>query len=68
MATDFSPAAVRRALEARVAQIRAEVQAELARAGRAAHRSRISRALPRDPDDEHRLTADDLGVGRFGRF
>ncbi|MEE7478455.1 hypothetical protein [Methylobacterium hispanicum] len=67
MATDLSPAAVRRALEARAAQIRAEVQAELARAGRAAHRARVSHPLPRDPDDL-RLTAADLGVGRFGRF
>lgn len=62
------PATRRRILEARAAQIRAEVQAELARSGRAAHRARISRALPSDPDDEHRLTAADLGVGRFGRF
>ncbi len=58
----------RRILEARAALIRAEVQDELARAGRAAHRSRISRPLPRDPDDEHRLTAAHLGVGRFERF
>ncbi|WP_162559736.1 hypothetical protein [Methylobacterium radiodurans] len=68
MATDLSRAAVRRALEARAAQIRADVRAELARAGRAAHRARVSRPLPRDPDDALRLTATDLGVGRFGRF
>lgn len=62
------PVTRRRILEARAAQIRAKVQAELARAGRAAHSSRIIRPQPRDSDDEHRLTAADLGVGRFGRF